>query len=108
MRVQVTRLEDLRNDPFPRYRVKDLQAILKGLGLSFSIYTIRDYETWKCTNYKCGRRHNSDGVCLSCGSKLRKPLIDSPRTSNSGRGPGHRRYTSKEIKDVVKLFSQRT
>ena len=52
----VTLLRELRDDRF--YRIADLQAILERLGLNYSIFTIRDYETWKCLDYKCGKRHN--------------------------------------------------
>lgn len=99
-------VKDLKKGRF--YRVSDLQNVLKNHGLSYSIYTVRDYETWKCTNYKCGKRHNEPvGSCLTCGAKIRKPIIHSPRTPGGGKGSGHRRYTDKDIKLIVKTFSGR-
>lgn len=90
------------------YRIADLQAILKNLNLNHSIYTIRDYETWKCLDYKCGKRHNDNvGTCERCGKAIRPPLIISPRTIGGGRGPGHRRYTATEIREVVEVFKRR-
>jgi hypothetical protein len=85
-----------------------LQNILKALGLTFSIYTIRDYETWKCLNYECGYRNNSEVTnCARCGGPVRPPLISSPRTRGGGRGVGHRRYTASEIKAIVDIFKER-
>ncbi len=99
-------ISDLQKGAF--YRVGDLQRILKNLNLSYSIYTIRDYETYKCLNYKCGKRHvDKVKVCDACGGEVRKPLIDSPRTRGGGRGVGHRRYTAQEIKNIIKVFSER-
>lgn len=110
-------LDDLHDDRF--YRVADLISILKNLGLNYSIYTIRDYETWKCLNYKCGKRYteahetcpnvieDDDGKEVVCGSEIRPPLIDSPRTRSGGKGVGHRRYTGADIKKIVEVFKQR-
>jgi len=90
------------------YRVAELQAILENLGLNYSIYTIRDYETWKCLDYKCGKRHDAVvTACEKCGGAVREPLIKSPRTRGGGKGPGHRRYTGLEIKDIVTIFQKR-
>ena len=90
------------------YKLEDLQTILKNLGTNFSIYTIRDYETWKCLDYKCGKRHNQEvAVCEKCGGDIRPPLIISPRTRGGGKGPGHRRYTAEEIRLIVNVFIQR-
>lgn len=105
-RKVVTRLNDLENDKF--YRVADLQAILKNLNLNHSIYTIRDYETWKCLDYKCGKRHNRMvDACARCDGPVRAPLISSPRTRGGGKGPGHRRYTAQEIRSIVEIFKAR-
>lgn len=102
----VTRLEELEEGRF--YRVSDLQAILETLGLNYSIYTIRDYETWKCLNYKCGKRHNQQvAVCEKCKGPVRPPIIESLRTRGGGKGAGHRRYTAEEIKQVVEVFKTR-
>lgn len=102
----ITRLEDLEEGRF--YRVATLQAILHRLGLNYSIYTIRDYETWKCKNYKCGKRHNEKvEKCERCRGGVRPPLIDSPRTRGGGKGPGHRRYTKQEIERIVNIFKER-
>ena len=102
----ITRLDQLEDGIF--YKVFDLQSILKNLGLNYSIYTIRDYETWKCLNYKCGRRHNSEvSVCTKCGGAVRPPIINSPRTRGGGKGAGHRRYTAEEIKQIVEVFKDR-
>jgi len=101
------KLSELNNEAF--YRVQDLQSILKNLNLLYSIYTIRDYETWKCQDYKCGKRHNQEvEVCDKCKGSVRPPLIPSPRTLGGGKGPGHRRYTAKEIREIVKIFKRRT
>ena len=102
----VTRLEDLEAGKF--YGIATLQAILKDLNLNYSIYTIRDYETWKCLDYKCGKRHNLEvGVCDRCKGPVRPPLIKSPRTRGGGKGPGHRRYTADEVRQIVEVFKQR-
>ncbi len=102
----VTTLAQVQDDIF--YRVADLQAILERLHVNYSIYTIRDYETWKCLNYKCAKRHNEEvAQCIKCGGQVRAPLIPSPRTKGGGRGAGHRRYTGAEIKEIVKVFTQR-
>ena len=102
----VQSLSDLQKGVF--YRVSDLQSILKNMQLPHSIYTIRDYETWKCEDYRCGKRHVSKvSTCDKCGSSVRAPLIKSPRTRGGGRGVGHRRYTKKEIQDIVSVFSKR-
>jgi rRNA maturation endonuclease Nob1 len=107
LNATVTTIEELEDEKF--YRVADLQAILKTLGLNYSIYTIRDYETWKCLNYECGKRYN-DAVdkCPKCGSEVRSPLIDSPRTRGGGKGVGHRRYTGADIKRIVEVFKERS
>jgi len=99
----VTNVNDLKDNV--RYKLADLQAILKALGENYSIYTIRDYETWKCLDYKCGYRHNTKvSTCERCKGPVRPPLIESPRTRGGGKGPGHRRYTAKQIKGIVKIF----
>ncbi len=99
-------LEDLKDNGF--YKVSVLKTILKNLNLNYSIYTIRDYETWKCMDYKCGKRHNLEvSVCDKCNKPVRAPLIKSPRTLGRGRGPGHRRYTAEEIRNIVNIFSER-
>jgi len=103
---KVWTLDDLEEGNF--YGVAVLQSILKGLNLNHSIYTIRDYETWKCLDYKCGRRHNQEvGECMRCGGAVRPPLIESPRTRGGGKGPGHRRYTAAEIGEIIDVFKQR-
>jgi rRNA maturation endonuclease Nob1 len=102
----VKTLEELQDDKF--YRVADLMEILKNLGLNYSIYTIRDYETYKCLNYHCGKRYTEPiEVCTHCGSAVRPPLIESPRTRAGGTGVGHRRYTGADIKRIVDIFKQR-
>jgi len=102
----ISRLKDLEEGKF--YRISVLQAILKNLGLNYSIFTIRDYETWKCLDYKCGHRHNQEAsVCEKCGGAIRPPLILSPRTRGGGKGPGHRRYTAEEIRGLVDVFKER-
>lgn len=102
----ITKLEQLEEGKF--YRVFDLQAILENLGLNYSIYTIRDYETWKCLNYKCGKRHNTEvSACEKCQGPVRPPLVASPRTRGGGKGPGHRRYSSDEIHKIVEIFKER-
>lgn len=121
----IVKLSALEEGKF--YRVDVLQAILKDLGLNHSIFTIRDYETWKCLDYKCGHRHNQEvSVCEGiikeekdpvtgeikiekrlCGGPVRPPLIKSPRTRGGGKGPGHRRYTMEEIKQLVDIFKER-
>jgi hypothetical protein len=105
-RFIVKRVEDLREGRF--YGIGTLKAILENLNLNYSIYTIRDYETWKCLDYHCGKRHEIEvKVCEKCGGAVRPPLIRSPRTRGGGKGVGHRRYTVKEIKDIVNIFQQR-
>ena len=90
------------------YGIAVLQSILKSMNLNYSIYTIRDYETWKCLDYKCGKRHNQAvDICDRCGGNVRPPLIISPRTRGGGRGPGHRRYTAVEIRQIVNVFKER-
>ncbi len=90
------------------YKIGELQGLLKSLGLLYSIYTIRDYETWKCLDYHCGKRHNSPvAKCERCGKDVRAPLIISPRTRGGGKGPGHRRYTAGEIRQIVTILSER-
>jgi len=106
MKRIISTLEGLNESRY--YRIADLQAILKRLNLNYSIYTIRDYETWKCLDYKCGKRHNKAvDVCSKCNGAVRSPLIISPRTMGGGKGPGHRRYTAQEIKDIVGIFKKR-
>ena len=123
---EIKNIEQLEENKF--YRVSVLQSILKNFGLNFSIYTIRDYETWKCLNYKCGKRHNQKvDVCngfiknkvkdpttgefkiekVSCGGSVRPPIIESPRTRGGGKGAGHRRYTAEEIKKIIDIFKER-
>ena len=103
---EIKSIEQLKENKF--YRVSVLQGILKNLGLNFSIYTIRDYETWKCLDYKCGKRHNKEvSVCERCGRVVRPPLIVTPRTRGGGKGPGHRRYTLEEIKKIIDIFKER-
>lgn len=105
-RLIMERLEDLQDGKF--YRVADLQKILQNLGLNYSIYTIRDYETYKCLNYECGKRFNDTvDKCGKCGGKVRAPIIESPRTRGGGKGVGHRRYTGADIKKTVEVFKQR-
>jgi hypothetical protein len=105
-RMVVTKLEQLQDDKF--YRVADLQSILENLGLNYSIYTIRDYETYKCLNYQCGKRYNEKvDKCLKCEGEVRAPLIPSPRTRGGGKGVGHRRYTGADIKQIVEIFKER-
>ncbi len=100
-------LKDLSDDMF--YRFSDLSSILENLNLNYSIYTIRDYETWKCLDYKCNKRH-TDAVdaCERCGGEVRPAQIISPRTVGGGKGVGHRRYTAREIRDIVAIFQKRT
>ena len=103
---EIQTIEQLEENKF--YRVSVLQSILQNLGLNFSIYTIRDYETWKCLNYKCGKRHNEAvAICHKCGGSVREPLIPTPRTRGGGKGPGHRRYTIEEIKHIIDIFKER-
>jgi hypothetical protein len=103
----VKKLNDLEEGRF--YRVLDLESILKNSGISSSIFIIRDYETWKCQNYKCGKRHDHEvSVCEKCGGPVRSPLIASPRTRGGGKGPGHRRYSAEEIRQIVEIFKQRS
>ena len=102
----ITSLEELRENRF--YGIAELQAILKNMNLNYSIFTIRDYETWKCLDYKCGKRHNEAvAVCGRCGGKVRAPLIPSPRTRGGGKGPGHRRYNAQEVRNIVEVFKAR-
>jgi rRNA maturation endonuclease Nob1 len=107
-RVVVKSINELQEGKF--YKIADLQSVLKNLGLNFSIFAIRDRETWKCSNYKCGKRHtNAVEVCEKCGSAIRPPLIGSPRTviNSTRKGFGHRRYTKQEIFSIIKLFEER-
>ena len=105
-RFIVERLGDLQEGRF--YGIGTLEAILKNLNLNYSIYTIRDAETWKCLDYHCGKRHGyTVDKCQKCGGAVRPPLIRSPRTRGGGRGAGHRRYTVQEIKGIVAIFQQR-
>lgn len=106
MEETINTLEQLEDGKF--YRVNVLQDILENMGLNYSIYTIRDYETWKCLNYKCGKRHNQEvSTCVKCGGAVRPPLIITPRTRGGGKGPGHRRYTAQEIRKIVLIFTER-
>jgi len=90
------------------YRVGVLMNILKEMNLNYSIYSIRDAETWKCLNYKCGKRHNEEvEKCSRCGGSVRQPFIPSPRTRGGGKGPGHRRYDTGEIRKIVEIFKER-
>jgi len=99
-------LSELKEDKL--YKVGDIQLLFKNLGLLYSIYTIRDYETWKCLDYKCGKRHNSPTEkCEKCGGEVRSPLIQSPRTRGGGKGPGHRRYTAQEVRDIAIILKER-
>ena len=103
----IKKLDELEEGKY--YRVSDLQTILENLGLNYSIFTIRDYETWKCLNYKCGRRHNQEvSACEKCKGPVRPPLILSPRTRGGGKGLGHRRYTAAELRKLVEIFTQRS
>ncbi len=103
----INTLSELQEGRF--YKIADLQAILENLNLNYSIYTIRDYETWKCLDYKCSMRHNEEvGVCEKCGGEVRAPLVISPRTRGGGKGYGHRRYTAEEIKNIVTIFQERS
>lgn len=89
------------------YRVADLQSVLKNLGYNYSIYTIRDYETYKCLNYTCGKRHNDKvDKCSKCGGSVHAPRISSPRTLGGGKGVGHRRYLGKVLKEIIDVFKQ--
>lgn len=102
----ISKLEDLEEGKF--YRVDVLQAVLKNLGVNHSTFTIRDYETWKCLDYKCGHRHNQEvNSCEKCKGAVRPPIIKSPRTRGGGKGPGHRRYTIEEIKELIDVFKER-
>jgi len=99
-------LANLNNDKY--YKVSELQDLLKNLGLNYSIFSIRDYETWKCLNYKCGKRYDEPvETCEKCSSGIRAPLIDSPRTRGGGKGVGHRRYTADEIRKIVSIIKER-
>lgn len=98
-------LADLQEGKY--YKVKEVQSLLKNLGLLYSIYTIRDYETWKCMDYKCGKRHDNEvSKCEKCGGSVRSPRIESPRTFGNVT-TGHRRYSADEVRKVVEVFSQR-
>lgn len=88
-----------------KYKIADLQAVLKKKDLNHSIFSIRDAETWKCVNYECGRRYDDpQEVCTRCGSKVVPPIIESPRTAGGGKGKGHRQYSKAQIKEIVKIF----
>lgn len=100
---ETVRLEDLK--PNVRYKVNVLMDILKDRGSNHSIYTIRDYESCKCLDYKCGNRHPEDvKVCVKCGGAVRKILIPSPRTRGGGTGVGHRRYDADQIRKIVEVI----
>lgn len=104
--LPVMKIEDIEDDVF--YRIRDLQAVLKTQGLNYSIFSIRDAETWKCTNYSCGKRYNDElTICRKCGSEIKPPSIDSPRTEGGGRGYGHRRYSGSDIKKIVETFKSK-
>lgn len=104
--TELISIEDLKEGKL--YKIGELQNLLKNLGLLYSIYTIRDYETWKCLDYHCGKRHNTPvAKCERCGGDVRAPLIASPRTRGGGKGPGHRRYSAGEIKTIVAILSER-
>lgn len=102
----VNSLAELKDNKF--YRVSDVQAILKEMNLPNSIFVIRDYENWKCRDYKCAVRSKTEvEMCPKCEGPVRPALIKSPRTMGGGVGPGHRRYTAEEIKLIVAIFSER-
>lgn len=101
---RVQTLEELQDGVF--YRVGDLQAILKNKQLNFSIFSIRDAESWVCTNKECGERSlDKVSKCTVCGSPVKEPVIHSPRTIGDGIGAGHRRYTAQDIRKIVDIFS---
>lgn len=101
----ITTLEEAKEGQF--YKVADLKAILENKGLNYSIFSIMDAETWKCKNYKCGKRHAEEvDHCVRCGSEVIPPSIPSPRTRGGGRGSGHRRYTPATLRKVVEIFEQ--
>ncbi len=103
---EITSVSQLQEDKL--YRLYVLQHILKALGLNYSIFTIRDYETWKCLDYKCGKRHSEKvEKCERCGGPVREPLLESPRTMVRGKGFGHRRYKAEEIRKIVQVFQER-
>ena len=105
-RPTVTKIDDIQDDTF--YRVADLQAVLKHQGLNYSIFSIRDAETWKCSNYGCGKRYSNEVTsCPKCGAAIFSPYIDSPRTVGGGKGFGHRRYSGADIKKIVSIFRSR-
>jgi len=105
-KITVNTIEELQEGKL--YKIYVLQMILENLGLNYSIFTIRDYETWKCLNYKCGKRHNQKvDICERCKGSVRPPLIPSPRTRGGGKGVGHRRYYAEEIKKIVEIFKER-
>src|SRR5438552_18617495 len=101
---RVQSLEELQE--YKYYRVGDLQTILKNMGLNFSIYSIRDAESWTCINKECKKRHDREvSKCEGCGGEVKAPIIPSPRTPGGGVSTGHRRYTAADIKKVVEVFS---
>ena len=76
--------------------------------MNYSIFTIRDYETFKCLNYECGKRYNEAvNTCPNCGGEIRALLIASPRTRGGGKGVGHRRYTKEDILKIIDIFTER-
>lgn len=104
--VNITRLDQLEEGRY--YHLYVLQSILKNLGLNYSIFTIRNCETWRCLNYKCGKRYDHPvSKCPKCGGKISPPIIHSPRTKVAGGGYGHRRYLAKEIRKIVSIFKER-
>ena len=87
------------------YKIADLQAILKKKQLNYSIFSIRDAETWKCVNYSCGKRFETAiEVCDRCGNRVVPPIIGSPRSAGGGKGSGHRKYTKDQIIEIVQIF----
>lgn len=104
-RETITTLEQVEDNKF--YRVADLKAVLKNLGLNYSIFSIMNAETWKCLNYSCGKRYTEKvDHCARCGSEVSEPIIASPRTRGGGKGVGHRRYSGTDIKRIVEEFSK--
>lgn len=102
----ITDLSQVEDGHF--YKRVELQSILKNLGLNYSIFSIRDAETWKCTNYECGKRHEYEVTeCEKCHSAVNVPIIDSPRTRGGGKGKGHRRYSADDIRKIVAVFGER-
>lgn len=102
-KVKIKKVDELVEDRV--YPTRVLQNILKNYGLPYSIYTIRDAETWKCLDYTCGARHNKEVIkCKRCGGTVRPPLIPSPRTRLATKGWGHRRYSKEDIQLILDIF----